>query len=124
MRPASTRGFTLVEVLVALAIVAVALFAALRASGAAAVNTGDYRDRLLAQWVAGAVMARAQIQRPLPALGDTTIEMEQGGQRFAAIQRVSDTPNPRFRRVDIEVRLGGTTEAHRLARLSGFVVQE
>jgi general secretion pathway protein I len=124
MRGDAERGFTLVEVLVALAIVAVALFAALRASGAAAVNTGDYRDRLLAQWVAGSVMARAQLLRPLPALGETTEESLQGGIRFTATQRVSDTPNPRFRRVDITVRLADAGEGHHLAQLSGFVVQE
>ena len=122
-----TAGFTLIEVLVALAIVAVALFAALRASGAATVNTAEYRDRLLAQWVAGNVMARAQVLRPLPALGETTQEEDQAGQRFVWVQRVSDTPNPRFRRVDIEVRRadgGGSPAGNQLARLSGFVVQE
>lgn len=121
------NGFTLVEVLVALAIVAVALFAALRASSAATINTGEYRNRLLAQWVAGNVMARAQLQRPLPALGATSRDEAQGGQRFVWIQRVSDTPNPRFRRVDIEVRLasdGVPADGSALARMSGFVVQE
>ena len=120
-------GFTLIEVLVALAIIAVALFAALRASSAATINTGEYRDRLLAQWVAGNVMARAQVQRPLPALGETTQDEAQAGQRFTWVQRVSDTPNPRFRRVDIEVRLaaeGASPPGNQLARLSGFVVQE
>ena len=46
------RGFTLVEVLVALAIVSIALMAALRASGQATNASGELRLRLFAGWVA------------------------------------------------------------------------
>ena len=51
-RPKSRQGFTLVEVLVALAIVSIALMAALRAAGQGTAAAGELRLRLLAGWVA------------------------------------------------------------------------
>lgn len=130
--PGSGRGFSLIEVMVGLAIVSVALFAALRASGAATANSDDYRLRLLARWVAGNTLATAQLARPLPPLGETRGEVLQAGERFVWLQTVAATPNPRFRRVDVVIRRAGP-EATRaanasggdsLASLSGFVVQE
>ena len=59
----SERAFTLIEVMVALAIVSVALLAALRAAGQGTSNLGDLRTRLLASWVAENVMAEHQIGR-------------------------------------------------------------
>lgn len=127
--PAGGRGFSLIEAMVGLAIVAVALFAALRASGAATANSDDYRLRLLARWVAGNTLATAQLARPLPPLGETRGEAVQGGDRFVWLQTVAATPNPRFRRVDVVVRrpAAGAADAFggdNLASLSGFVVQE
>lgn len=113
-------GFTLVEVLVALVIVAVALAAALRLSGAAAGNAGDYRDRLLARWVADNVIAQARLELPLPPAGELSGEASQAGQTMLWRRRISATPNPRFRRVDVEVGPQGAA----LATLSGFVMAD
>jgi general secretion pathway protein I len=117
---APRRGFTLVEVLVALAIVAIALGAAFRVAGAATANATDYRDRLLARWVAGNVLANARLEQPMPPVGEAVGEALQAGQRFEWRRRITATPNVRFRRVDIEV---GPKDAA-LATLSGFVMAE
>ena len=53
-------GFTLIEVLVALAIVSIALMAALRAAGQGTTNVGELRSRLLAGWVAENMLARVE----------------------------------------------------------------
>src|SRR5579864_2956359 len=50
-------GFTLVEVLVALAIIAIALLAALRAAGQSTANASELRARLLGSWVAENLLA-------------------------------------------------------------------
>ena len=50
-------GFTLIEVLVALAIVSIALMSALRAAGQGTNNVGELRSRLLAGWVAENLLA-------------------------------------------------------------------
>jgi general secretion pathway protein I len=112
------HGFTLVEVLVALVVVAVALAAAMRVAGSAAVSTSDYRERLLARWVAANVLETARLEPALPPAGETSGEEVQAGQHFVWRRKVSSTPNPRFRRLDIEVGPPGQA----LATLTGFVM--
>ena len=68
-RRRSERAFTLIEVMVALAIVSVALLAALRAAGQGTSNLGDLRTRLLAGWVAENVMAEHRARGDWPEIG-------------------------------------------------------
>jgi len=116
-----TAGFTLVEVLVALAIVAIALMAALRAAGQATNAAGELRLRLLAGWVAENRLAEHHARGDWPALGIGRGAQGQGGVEFAWREEVIATPNPAFRRVDVIVSVPAE-ESHALARLTGFVV--
>jgi general secretion pathway protein I len=114
-------GFTLLEVLVALAIVAVALTGGMRAVGGALRSGELLHERTLANWVAANRLARLRAEGAFPALGDDQGETEQAGRRFVWRQRVQATPNALFRRVDVSVF---TAEAGLpLASLSGFVVR-
>lgn len=99
----SARGFTLVEVLVALGIVAVALVAGLRASAALTSNAQRQSDVLLAHLCAENEMARLRLSRQMPGVGDSELACEQGGQAFTVRLKVSGTPNPSFRRIDAQV---------------------
>lgn len=116
-----SAGFTLLEVLVALAIVAVALAAGSRLTGNAIGSTHEYRERLLAQWVASNLLAEAQVDRLTAQIGETQGEADQGGRKFLWKKRVSTTPNPRFRRVDIAVS-APQAPGHALATVSGFTL--
>ena len=123
MRRASTfRGFTLVEVLVALAIVSIALLAALRAAGQGTNAVGELRSRLLAGWVAENRLAEHRARGDWLALGIGRGTQSQGGVAFAWREEVIATPNPAFRRVDVFVS-APAEESRALARLTGFVVQ-
>jgi general secretion pathway protein I len=97
-------GFTLVEVLVALAIVAVALAAGLRSSGALVQNAQRQSEQLLAQLCAENELVRLRLGRQLPAIGQGDFDCEQGGQTLQGSLVVSATPNPNFRRVEARVR--------------------
>lgn len=97
------QGFTLLEVLVALAIVAIGLIAALRANGMSLSASGDYRSHLLALWVAQNVAAERSARGDWPELGETRESTVMGGQSFVVRQAVKGTPNPLFRRLEIEV---------------------
>jgi general secretion pathway protein I len=121
-RARPSRGFTLVEVLVALAIVSIALLAALRAAGQATAAVGELRLRLLAGWVAENRLAehRARGDWLAPGIGRGT--QSQGGVEFAWREEVIATPNPAFRRVDVFVS-APAEQARALARLTGFVVR-
>ena len=115
-------GFTLVEVLVALAIIAIALLAALRAAGLGTSNAGELRSRLLASWVAQNLLAEHRARGEWLPLGIQRGTQYQAGIQFAWREEVTAMPSPVFRRVDVFV-YAPSAEAHSLARLSGFVLQ-
>jgi general secretion pathway protein I len=97
------RGFTLIEVLVALGIVAIALVAGLQASAALTANAQRQSDILLAHVCAENELVRLKLGKQLPPVGDAEQACEQGGQAFVVRLKVSPTPNPNFRRVDAQV---------------------
>ena len=97
------RGFTLVEILVALAIVAVALAAGMRALAQAADSATALKARTLALWVAQNRLAAAQIATPWPALGNYTRRRHAGGRALRVARAITTTPNPAFRRIEISV---------------------
>ncbi len=103
-RPPSQGGFTLVEVLVALAIVAIALTAGLQASAALTRNAQRQSDLLLGQICAENELVKLRLSRQMPGVGDRTINCEQAGQAFTVVLAVRTTPNPNFVRVDAQAR--------------------
>ena len=120
-RCSKRAGFTLIEVLVALAIVSIALMSALRAAGQGTNTVGELRSRLLAGWVAENLLAEHRARRDWLPLGMQRGTDRQGGLDFAWREEVVATPNPAFRRVDVRV-YAGAEESHSLAHLAGFVV--
>jgi general secretion pathway protein I len=115
------RGFTLVEVLVALAIVSIALLAALRAAGQGTNAAGELRLRQFAGWVAENRLAEHRARGDWLPLGIRRGTQSQGGVEFAWREEVIATPNSAFRRVDVFVS-APAEESRALARLTGFVV--
>ena len=114
------RGFTLVEILVALAIVAVALAAGMRALTQAADGATALKARTLALWVAQNVLARAELAYPTPRPGETSGEETQASARFVWHATITPTPNPAFRRIDIVVS-APDAPGYALAQLTGYV---
>lgn len=106
-RPASAAGFTLIEVLVALSIVAIALVAGLQATAALTNNAQRQSDMLLAQLCADNELGKVRLSPQMPAVGDSTVGCVQAGQSFDVTLTVRPTPNPSFRRVDAQVTQGG-----------------
>ena len=114
------RGFTLIEVLVALAIVAVALSAGMRALAQSADGASSLKMRTLALWVAQNRLAQAQLADPWPDRGTRAGNESQAGVRFVWRETVTDTPNPAFRTIEIVVGEPGVPD-YALARLDGYI---
>jgi general secretion pathway protein I len=115
------RGFTLVEILVALAVLAIALTAAAHALGGAADTTAELRLRMLARWVAEDRLAELELRGEWPALDTKEGDAEMGGRKFHWVQETGVTPVTKMRRVEMSVLLPGAKVP--LARLTGFVEQ-
>lgn len=105
---AGSRGFTLIEVLVALGIVAIALLAGFQASSALTRNAQRQSDLLLAHLCAENELVKARLARQMPGVGDSTLPCAQAGRAFTVNLSVRPTPNPSFRRLDAQVLDGGT----------------
>jgi general secretion pathway protein I len=101
-------GFTLIEVLVALGIVAIALTAGLQATTALTNNALRQSDILLAHLCAENELVKARLSRQMPGVGDSSLNCEQGGHSFTVNVSVRPTPNPSFRRVNAQVSDGST----------------
>jgi general secretion pathway protein I len=97
------QGFTLIEILVALAIVAVTLAAGLQATGALTRQAERQPQQWLAQLCADNELVRLRLQRQLPPVGQSSTSCEQAGQTLTLRLDVQPTPNPSFRRVEVMV---------------------
>ena len=97
------RGFTLIEVLVALSITAVALLAGLKATGSLSRNADRQSTSLLGQICAENELIGLRLLRQLPDTGNKLVTCVQAGQTLQVDISVRPTPNPNFRRVDARV---------------------
>jgi general secretion pathway protein I len=118
--PLPSRGFTLLEVLVALVIVGTALGASLRAVGSLAQNSSGLRAAMMATWSAENRLAQIRLTREYPAIGKRGFECSQGDLKLTCEEDVLTTPNPFFRRVEVSVFDGGDTQ-RRLIKLAQIV---
>ena len=108
------RGFTLLEVLIALAIVAIGLTATLRAVGVGIEGTLEYRSHYLALWLAKNVAAERTGRREWLDPGTLRRDEEMAGHRFVVQEEVTPTKSPRFRR--LEIRVASAQEPERTLR--------
>lgn len=109
-RPATRRarragaGFTLIEILVALAIVAIALGALVVEGSHYVAGAARMQDRTLAHWVAMNRVAEQQLAGTWPSAGTSNGTVELAGREWAWTLRISETPDENVRRIDVEVR--------------------
>ena len=96
-------GFTLVEVLVALAIVAVSLISASQVGGAWVLNANRQWQYQLAQVCADNALIALRLSSQLPGLGERNVDGTQAQREMRVVLTVRATPNPSFRRVEAQV---------------------
>ena len=107
-------GFTLVEMMVALAIFSLAALALLRLEGATVSNTAVVREQAVAQIVARNVAVETLSQPVAPAFGEESGGEVNGGREWRWVRRTGRSPEPRIQMIDIVVLSDTGREAARL----------
>lgn len=97
------QGFTLLEVLVALVIVAMGIAATTQAMGALTGRTEALEARMLSIWVASNRLAENRFTRAWPSLGGYQGAASQGGRTWYYREEVVATPDPEIRRMNVYV---------------------
>ena len=113
-------GFTLIEILIALAIVAIGLAAAVRATSQVTAGAENARVRLVASWVAQDRLAERSARGDWPAPGTVSGSATQGPFAFAWRESVSTTAEPSLRRIDIAIAETARPD-YVVARLTGYL---
>ena len=114
------RGFTLFEVLVALAVAAVALTAATQVVGLYVGNSARIQERIFAHWAASNVLVTSGLTNPWPDIGVQEGEVELAGHEWHWRKAVAATPFDSVRRVEVQVFADAAADEF-VARLSGYV---
>lgn len=115
------RGFTLLEVMVALAVVAIALAALIKGGSQSAVTAAHLRDKTFAHWVAMNRVAELRLQPQWPATGETRGDEEMAKRRWYTLAKVSATDDADVRRLEVEVRTSEDKDAAVIARVTAFL---
>lgn len=117
----ASHGFTLVEVVVALAIVAIGMLAVFKTIGDTINNVSTLRDRSFAAWIADNRITEVRLSGQMPSVDETEGDLEFAGRRWYWVARVSQTPVEGLRRIDVTVRREGDAADSSLISLAGFV---
>jgi general secretion pathway protein I len=120
------KGFTLLEVLVALAVFAVAAIALMRVSESQLQLSARLEDKTFAHWVALNMVSEMQANQDWPDLGEQTGKVSMAGRDWKIIVKTLATPMKRVRRVEVTVGVAPqdfTQNMEAITVLSGFIEQ-
>ena len=115
-----TRGFTLIEVLIALAVLAVVMASIARATSQTVVANLDLQQRTFASWVAANVIEQVRLRDGWPNVGRRQGRTIMGQTEWHWQMQISSTEEPRMRRLDVVV-YQDSDHQQAIVSLSGFV---
>ena len=122
---ADSRGFTLLEVLIALLLMSLALTGLMRLATLETRAAAQLRDATIAQWVASNAIADARLREGFPAIGTRDGESAMAGRQWRWRLDVSGTDEASIRRLDVLVFAPGSEgeDEGSVAALTGFATQ-
>lgn len=113
-------GFTLIEVLVAMTIIAVGVSALVATAGSSAFRAEYLREREFGRWVASNVLTELQVIPAWSDVGTKNTEVEMGNFTWYVKTQTQAVADPDLRRVDVEVRRDREVESY-VYKVTGFV---
>lgn len=113
------RGFTLLEVLIALVVLGLALTALVHAAGVSVRDFGGLRERSSAGWVAANVVTEVRLNERLPATGRRDGQQRLAGREWYWRLDIAGTQDARIRRLDVQV-FADPERTDPVAQLTGF----
>ena len=116
------RGFTLMEVMVAITIIAIALPALIKTIGSQIRNASDLKERTIAQWVASNRISEMYASKVWPNEGTSNGVDQMVGQNWYWVLVISNTAEKTMRRVNVEVRLN-VEDKNPITSLESYVLQ-
>lgn len=117
------HGFTLIEVLAAVAVLALALGATITGATQYAANAGYLRDKAIASWVARNKLVELHVAPAWPEKGKSDGTEEMAGREWPWRTEVLETPDPKIRRVDVYIDAPGKSgkKTGQIIMMSGFL---
>ena len=115
-----TRGFTLIEVLAALVIVALGMLGVIQAVTQTARNGTYLREKTLAHWIAMNVITERRLLAAPPEVSEASDEVDFAGQRWRWTMQVTQTEVESLRRMDVSVRPADRPDGEALVTVTGF----
>jgi general secretion pathway protein I len=119
--PTRQRGFTLLEMLVAVAVLAIAMAAIITNGARYASGAASLRDKSIALWVARNHLAEIELLPNWPNIGKSNDDVKMGGIEWTWRTEVITTQDPTLRRLNIRVEKKGERSAIAYATLTSFV---
>lgn len=118
----SNRGFTLLEVLVALAIIGLGMIGIFAQMNQTLIATALIRDKTFAQWVALDRITELRLQGEFPGVGERSDSVEMAGTEWAYTIKVSEVGIENFRRLDVRVAHADKPDRS-IITVTGFISQ-
>ena len=114
------RGFTLLEVLIALTIIALSLGALISTTGSQANSAGYLKQKTIAHWIAMDEITRLQIENAFPGKGDTDGSSTMAGTEWYWTRTIKETEDEDSRQVEFRIYRDEDRE-DALTRLVGYL---
>ena len=115
-------GFTLIEVLVALAIIALSLGALITSSGSQASQAGYLKQKTIAHWVAMNEITELQVTKTFPDTGKTDGRTEMADHEWYWTRVVKKTEDENSRQVEFEV-FSDKKRNNNITRLTSYLIK-
>ncbi len=119
----NNTGFTLLEVMVALFVVAIALGGVIKVMGTAAQNSSRLSDRTFAQWVALNQIATLKITKEWPKFDEVKGDAEMSSRKWKWVQKTIKTEDENVKRVEVSVKLADDKNENPVATVIGFLAK-